>query len=258
MSNKFQEIYLDINKILLSGVNILNISSTLKSISMDLKLLAINGIVQAAKIGTKQGQSLIALSAFLSDLPLTIAPELEDLERQSIKMSKSIIGISINIRKLLVKNKIIHKIDSINSGNFLNGNAYELNSIGGLMEIKRRAANVPFIDDNLKTSIDSIVESSIINIEEIYLFLNEISLDIVKLKNKIDRIRRNGFIANYMGSNISIESSYLVGGKSSFNSLVSNIKKIVDKLNNSLDSIIDMLAHSENILNNVKHSNLIK
>ena len=61
-----------------------------------------------------------------------------------------------------------------------------------------------------------------------------------------------------MGSNIAIEASYLRGNKSSFSSLVSNIKGIVEKLNTNLDNIIEMLIKSERIIYLLRHSGITK
>lgn len=48
-----------------------------------------------------------------------------------------------------------------------------------------------------------------------------------------------------MGSNISIESSYLSSGKKDFEALVNNIKNIVFALNDKLDQILEKLIDSE-------------
>jgi len=81
---------------------------------------------------------------------------------------------------------------------------------------------------------------------------------IIKARKKIERIRQNGLVANYMGSNIAIESAYLFSGKKDFEALVVNIKNIVTALNGKLDIILEKLIYSEKILSNLIKLGIIK
>ena len=69
---------------------------------------------------------------------------------------------------------------------------------------------------------------------------------------------RNGFIANYMGTNISIETSYLPSNRQSFYGLVQNIKAIVDSLNSKLDVLLQHLIKSEKLLDNLIKFGILK
>ena len=92
-------------------VDVLNVSRSLKTISQDLKLLALNGIVQAAKNWKQpRGNLLITLSGFLSTLPTQIAPELEELVNIAGKLSREVTLCSIAVRKMMNYIETIQRI----------------------------------------------------------------------------------------------------------------------------------------------------
>ena len=97
MNNILEKYTTDIERVFNIGVEVLNGARSMRRISFELKLLAINGIIQAAKIGNNQGQSLITLSGFLSDLPSQIAPELNNLEQLTGVMAREITISSLRI-----------------------------------------------------------------------------------------------------------------------------------------------------------------
>jgi predicted transcriptional regulator len=72
-----------------------------------------------------------------------------------------------------------------------------------------------------------------------------------KVQEKIESIKRNGVIANYMGTNILIESSYLDESRGNFESLVDNILKIINNLNEYLDAMNDSIIKAKNIIKNL-------
>lgn len=249
----------DITAVFGIGVDVLNVSRSLKSISLDLKLLAINGIVQAAKIGNNQGQSLITLSGFLSTLPTQIAPELADLETLSNQLAREITISSIVVRRFINYSMALEK--TINLGvresklhRNQTVNIYSTKVLQSLKNSRILAEFEPIRKENVlilaKKNLDLIITMND------YLFHSQAI--IIKARKKIERVRQNGFVANYMGSNISIESSYLSSGKKDFEALVNNIKKIVDALNTKLDQILEKLIESEKLLSNLIKSGIIK
>lgn len=241
------------------GVNVLNVSRSLKNISLDLKLLAINGIVQAARIGDNQGQSLITLSGFLSSLPAQIAPELEDLEKLTGNLSTQITISSIAVHRFILYSL---SLENILKGISRNGKT----KIEDNLNIYR-AVDLERIEHNAYLQgVDGLLKSNIIYLAKVNLKLikelNELLLKskttIILSRNKIERVRRNGFIANYMGSNISIESSYLQKSQQNFGDLVNNIKQMVDALNERLDIILDKINDGEKLLTKLIKSGIIK
>ncbi len=245
--NKFRE---DISNVFKKGIKILVLSRALKSISLDLKLLAVNGIVQAGKIGSAQGQSLITLSGFLSDLPIQIAPELEDLESVSSDLARQLTVTSISIvRFLFYSNSLSSLLDDIliaNKSSFRSTdfdllNTQELNKLSKNKLLERT-------NQEEKKNIDLIAK---VNINITYKSMDMLnkSLDLLsKAEQKILNLKRNGFIANYMGSNILIESSYLSTDQQSFIALVTNIRNIVDRLNTNLDEMNNDIKAAQNYL----------
>lgn len=245
--NKFRE---DISNVFKKGINILVLSRALKSISLDLKLLAVNGIVQAGKIGSAQGQSLITLSGFLSDLPIQIAPELEDLESVSADLARQLTVTTISIvRFLFYSNSLSSLLDDILIANKSSFRSTDFDLLN-IQELNKLSKNklLERTNQEEKKNIDLIAK---VNIGITYKSMDMLNkaLDLLsKAEQKILNLKRNGFIANYMGSNILIESSYLSTDQQSFIALVTNIRNIVDRLNVNLDEMNNDIKSAQNYL----------
>ncbi len=232
------------------GIEVLHHTRELKGISAELKLLAINGIVHAAKIGNNEGRSLITLSGFLSELPVQIAPDLEELEERTGNLADNITLCSMAVRRLMQFSIALEKtlnltFRELNSS--FSASNFDLLNIRVLEKIHQNQS----LNKASKLQIHNIRK---LTDKNIYLLtiINKNFVDIQSLIKsigvKIDRARRNGLIADYMGSNIMIESSYLQGDRKNFNSLVSNIKELVGRLDKRLFHISEKLSDSTNLL----------
>jgi hypothetical protein len=250
MNNILDKYSNNIKTIFTIGVVILNGSRSLKRISIDLKFLAINGIVQASKLSNNQGQSLIALSGFLSTLPKQIAPELEDLEKITGQIARKITLCFIEVHRLTQYSSALYKI--INGILLKTNTTIKATDINLLKtkELKNIDSNVFLygVDNTYRQNIKYIANKNLLLLQKINNYFNEIQYLIQTAKKKIDRIRRNGFIANYMGSYISIEASILTKGRKNFEGLVHNIKNMFMVLENSLNTIDDKVSEGDNIL----------
>lgn len=243
----------DVTKVFSIGIEVLKGARSLQSISQDLKLLAFNGIVQAARIGNKQGQSLITLSGFLSDLPGQISPELNDLEQLSRTLSTQITFSSISVRRFIIYTfALIQTLKSINADLSVKNEIDRINFLKSESLIKLKNSQI------VKSATPSQEENIILLIQKNLSLMAKMNIDLSEAKNtinraetKIERIRRNGFIADYMGSNISIESAYLKGSNSDFSGLINNIKNIVAVLNSNLDKIVDKIQDGNRILSSL-------
>jgi hypothetical protein len=260
MNDKLIKYKNDITKVFTLGVEVLNVARSLKGISLDLKLLAINGIVQAARIGNHQGQSLITLSGFLSDLPVQIAPELKDLEDLSNRLSTEITIISITVRRFMLYSMSLYafstKLTSEHNKTLRDVDINLMNS-RELQDIDRNPL-FRYSTKLEKENLRAIAQKNLSIIRSLNKLLSASEITITSSRNKIERIRRNGFIANYMGSNILIESAYLRGTNQSFNDLVSNIHNIVMNLNEKLDAILEKINESSKLLINLINTGIIK
>lgn len=242
------------------GVEVPDVARSLKTISLDLKLLAVNGIVQAARIGDHQGQSLITLSGFLSDLPLQIAPELEQLESLANKLSTEITIASISVRKFMIYSlslsSFVKNILERSGSRYSDSDINLMNS----RELLSIARNPLFRNatDQEKKNLEYLAGKNLKIIVKLSDLLAKADSTINSSRLKIEKIRRNGFIANYMGSNILIESAYLTKKDQNFSDLVNNIRQIVKSLNQKLDSILDKINESSKILKNLINSGIIK
>ncbi len=258
MNEEIQKYSKDITAVFGIGVDVLNVARSLKTISLELKLLAINGIAQAARINNDQGQSLITLSGFLSTLPVQIAPELEDLEELSNQLSREITICSIVVRRFInyslsLEKTIESSLDEQNKS-IIKLNIYSTKILQSL----KHNTILSNIDSIRKENIIILAEKNLDLINNMNEYLMRSLSIIVRARKKIEMIKKNGLIANYMGTNISIESAYLPSGRKSFNSLVNNIKSIVNILNGKLDKILDRLIESEKLLSNLIRAGIIK
>lgn len=240
----------EISKVFAIGVDVLNGTRSLKNISLDLKLLAINGIVQAAKIGTNQGQSLITLSGFLSDLPVQIAPELEELEQISAQFARQLTLCSIAVRRYLNYSEALRNL--IARVLKYSRTAYTADDFNLLdPKVLAKLANHPAFKNVTQNDRENIIRFASRN-QTVIELINDLLYDAHTLMNKaskkLDSIKRNGFIANYMGSNILIESSYLSSDQKSFSGLVENIKNIVKILDEQLMKISEDLSYGDSVI----------
>jgi hypothetical protein len=255
------QVYLsEISKIFDIGVNILNGSRSLKRISLDLKLLAINGIVQAAKFSNNKGQSLITLTGFLSDLPKIITPELDDLEAISSHIARQITFCTIKVTRMIKFSSSIYKILSkAGDKSYYSSKSFDITSDINLLrtkELKILLNNLESSDLNFHQikSIKLIIGQNTILLNQISDSMKSIKNLIITTEKKIDRIHRDGFIANYIGSYISIESSYLRGGRSMFDGLINNINNMYKKMDDSMNSILNHTSRGKDILTNLIQS----
>lgn len=256
MSHSITKYKDDVTEVFGIGVEVLNGARSLRSISQDLKLLAFNGIVQASKIGSEQGKSLITLSGFLSDLPTQISPELSDLEELAGKLSMQITICSIAVRRFMLYTVGLDTMLKTTENKRRFERTYDLMDLNHLRQLKKQyshgditfeSSNIQYLSGmnlELLSKLNDLLQQSLKTIEQ--------------SSKKIERIRRNGFIANYMGSNINIESSYITGTKQSFDGLVNNIRSIVEDLNEKLDLIQDKIQDGQKLLTSLIKSGLVQ
>lgn len=247
----------NITKVFTIGVEVLNVARTLKRISLDLKILAINGIVQAAKVGNNQGQSLITLSSFLSALPTQIAPELEELEVLTGELSKQITMASIDLRRYILYSISINS--TIEDYYWQQNEKTKLDSISINQIIKKYSVSTNLNYNNIQElNIKLLIDKNNSIVDTLNKQLLSSKGIITQSKNTIDRIRRSGFSANYMGSNISIEAAYLTRNKQNFQGLVDNIKNMINELNEKLDIILAKIHDGELLITNLIKSGITK
>ena len=253
MSEQITKYRRDISKLFSEEVSILNNAREITNVSAELRLLAINGLLQASKVGSARGQSLITLSGFLSDLPKNITPELDILEKISIQLTRELTEtLLLLIRVLFYTDTLVNYIDQLleNKTTSFRGDDFNLLKI---KELKKLQSNELFAD-NSKTSqmnLKYITQNNINKINQIHNKLISSRNLLDKVGEKIDDIKRNGFIANYMGTNILIEASYLNEYQDNFNSLVDNILNIINNLNRFLEIINNSIINAKNIIQNL-------
>jgi hypothetical protein len=258
MSKQINSYKSQINKVFELGIEIVNEARSMKIISLDLKLLAINGIAQAARLNTTQGQSLITLSGFLSQLPEQIAPDLAELEENSRILSRQITLTSISVRRFLQYSSSLDKTIGLELGeqkrNFVKINIFNSKD---LVKLEQNTA-FDDSDDQMKGNLSLLSRKNLGMIKTINLSLEDAQRIISKSKSIIERIRRNGLSASYMGTYISIESAYLTGSNSNFTGLINNIKEMFQTLDSKLKKILEQIAISEIMLERLLKTSFIK
>jgi hypothetical protein len=104
------------------------------------------------------------------------------------------------------------------------------------------------VTSNQLQTLRYFADNNIIALKKINEMLFDGHTSFIRARTKIDNITRNGVIANYMGSNILIEASYLTDNQRSFEGLVNNIKLIINTLDSSLYTIQEMIIKGDNTL----------
>ena len=244
----------EISEVFVTGINILNKARALKDVSNELQLLAYNGVVLASKISSDQGKSLITLSRFLSELPDQIGPELMELEKRASILACNLTNCTLEIKKLYQYVLAIEKWYNMNFQKF-NKN-FALKKSNGKLSIDINELNQIFSDSNTNKSEKNNIEIISKKIDDLWeqveIYLSEIRNSFNLTENTLERIKRNGFIAEFMSSNILIESANLNSEKSNFISFVENINNIIKKLYESLENINTKIYSGKNSLSLIK------
>lgn len=250
MDDNLRKYNAEITRLFGIGVEVLNGARSLKVISRQLKHLAVNGIIQATKVNSRQGQSLITLSGFLSGLPKQIAPELVELEKLSADLSRQITVCSMNVKRFISYTTALYKmIDCVMENKKGRFSASDLNLIKSQELFKlSKGEYVEVADEITKHNIKHLAMKNLEMIQSINDSFIEIADAISRASNRVERVSRNGFIANYMGSYISIESAYLSSDKRNFIGLVNNIQQMVVDLNKNLGSILESIREGSQII----------
>jgi hypothetical protein len=120
-------------------------------------------------------------------------------------------------------------------------------------DLKKIPTNELFANNSgiILSNLAYLTHNNINKINQIHSKLQSSSMLLDKVQEKIESIKRNGVIANYMGTNILIESSYLDESRGNFESLVDNILKIINNLNEYLDAMNDSIIKAKNIIKNL-------
>ncbi len=233
----------DIIEIFEIGVAILDDARRLKSVSVDLKLMAVNGIVRAGKVASGQGKSLAALSGFLSDLPAKIAPDLDKLEALSGDLAVSLTEASIDVRRFINYTDGLSLIIE-SSGEERGAQKFDLLKISNLRTIS--------VSKQLKDIVGSGFPEIVLLADRGVKVSEKITEKLIGAKNvmnqakkRIADIGRSGFTASYMGTYISIESSYLRKESHDFASLIDSIKQVTIELDNRLSDLSDLILKCE-------------
>lgn len=205
--------------------------------------MAVNGIVRAGKVASGQGKSLAALSGFLSDLPAKIAPELEKLEILAGDLAVSLTEASIDVRRFVNYTEGLSLIIK-SSGENQESQKFDLLKISNLRTVSasrqlREIVGVRFPEVELLS--DRGVKVS----EKITEKLIDAKKIMNQAKKRIADIGRSGFTASYMGTYISIESSYLRKESHDFASLIDSIKQITTELEDRLTDLSDLILKCE-------------
>lgn len=239
MSLKLDNFRKEISTIFSLGINILNLARSLKGISSELQVLAYNGVVLSAKINSNQGKSLITLSRFLSDLPSQIGPELEELEKRASELADELTLSSLKIKKIIQYSLSLNNITELisrqqNKSNiFVDINYFDKNTVNNFINSELLKNSEQFIQD----AVNHLINKNNSIIEEIYNHFFEVNDAFNRTRNTSEKIKRNAFIADYMGSNILIESAYLDTNQKNFKGFVDDIERIIKKLNSKIEDI---------------------
>lgn len=225
----------NINQLFRICMEVMSVARAMNAMVYEMELLAMNGVVHAAKVSGGQGKPLLALGEILTDLPSKISPEVRELENWCHHVSKNtakcaamgrhhyqeISSLVATLCRHLHENELAHLIEEISGLNLTRPS-----DITRFLKSSLCHTMSPPIRDNMwflanrcqdnSTNITSLLKQSIQCLE--------------KGRLAAENIKAIGTTARYLALYISIEAASLSNTQTNFNNLAQTITETIDHL----------------------------
>jgi hypothetical protein len=225
----------NINQLFGICVDILNVGRSLQQLSLSMQILAINGVVQAAKVGDGKGRPILALVQILNRTPGEIRPEVEAIERLCAKLAQ-LAAHSSNLvwryYQLIASLLVAMPRESPSSSSAAAAIVPHLrfttpDDIAQLMAHPSFHMGEQLERDNRKT-IATICRT---NLTELHERLNEALRCLGDTRRALHGLEMIGLTARYMAFCIASEAAGLEEAGMNFKTLSKEIGQAVDELN---------------------------
>ena len=240
------------NQLFGTCVDILNVGRSLQQLSLSMQILAINGVVQAAKVGDGKGRPLLALVEILNHTPQEIRPEVEAIEQLCAKLAR-LAAHSSNIvwryYQLMGSLQMAMPKES-RSSSHTNTNVLPNLHFTTPEEIIQLMAHPSFeigapLERHNRKSIAIICQA---NLAELHERLNEAVRCLNDTRRALHGLEMIGMTARYMAFCIASEAAVLDTAGLNFKNLAKEISHAVDELDTkthamktSIDGGLDMV-----------------
>ena len=238
-------------------MEVMTFARAMNTMVYEMELLAMNGVVHAAKVSDGQGKPLLALGEILSDLPSKITPEVRELESWCAQVAKNTAKCADfgrhHYQQICCLVATICRYSE--EGQFANCedlsrlNLTQPSDINTLMKSTLFDGAPRLTRDNM----NFLANRCEVNSAEITQLLKHSAQCLGKGKMAAENIKGIGTTARYLALYICIEAAYLSDKQASFNNLAKTITETIDQLDEQFKSMTDVLLEGELLLQQLTH-----
>jgi len=238
-------------------MEVMTFARAMNTMVYEMELLAMNGVVHAAKVKGGQGKPLLALGEILSDLPSKITPEVRELESWCAQVAKNTARCADLGRHhyqqicCLVATICQYAEESqfADCDNLARLNLTQPADITTLM----KSSLFDTVPSLTRDNMNFLADRCQINSAEITQLLKHSAQCLGKGKMAAENIKAIGTTARYLALYICIEAAYLSDKQASFNNLAKTITETIDHLDEQFKSMTDILLEGELLLQQLTH-----
>lgn len=242
----------DINSLFRICTAVTNFARSMNAMVREIELLAMNGVVHAAKITEGQGKPLLALGEILTDLPRRISPEVRELETWCNQVAKNTAKCSDLVRRfhqhlscllvMLYRESRSEDFSTIERLAALN--LTRASGIASLVKGLQWEKMPPLCQANMKF----LAAQCQTNIAETTRLLKASDHHLKRAHLSAENIKALGITARYLALYISVEAAALREAQSSFQNLASTINGIIDRLEQQFKVMNQTIAEGCDLL----------
>lgn len=241
----------DMTRLFSVGIDILNASRALDTMAFDLRLLAQNGVVQAAQmnraasgLGRGDGKSLLALAEILADCPREIGPSLTELGTHCQSIATHTAHCMGLARRHVQHLKGLLAVLAREAGK-----AHDVALVEALGTTPLRCPAAPprllrvtedwTLAPELRQNLSVIAERCTAALVDLARHLVDTMACLRETDAVLHTIARVGATVSYLGINVAIEAAHCDLRGVNFRQLAQDIDKTVDSLRQKLAAIRD-------------------
>ena len=238
-------------------MEVMTFARAMNTMVYEMELLAMNGVVHAAKVSDGQGKPLLALGEILSDLPSKITPEVRELESWCAQVAKNTAKCSDLGRHHYQQTCCLVAGICRYAEESQLANCEDLTRLN----LTRSADITTLMKNSLFDTVPSLPRGNMnflanrcrSNSAEITQLLKHSAQCLGKGKVSAENIKAIGTTARYLALYICIEAAYLSDKQASFNNLAKTITETIDQLDEQFKSMTDILLEGELVLQQLTH-----
>ncbi len=242
----------DINKLFGICMDVVKFARIMDTMVYEMQLLALNGVVHAAKVPGHEGRPLLALGQVLTDLPEKIGPEVRELEGWCTQVAKNTAKCSDLVRRyyqqiMCLVSTVLKQVTSDDIPflrEMADMNLSRASDVAKFMKHPFFERLPPIIYDNLQR----LSHQCQVNHGETIQLLRESIQCLGKAKLASENIKGVGTTAQYLSLYIKVEAAYLSEKQDNFNNLAYTLNETIERLESNFNNMKDAIAQGSNAL----------